>query len=253
MKNKFLFIIFTLLNFSLYSAGSFLPKIIDYGKYLTIDQPLPKKQTKVQRAILDDEEWFFGNKAFNYAPEITPVFAFLKQKYQIGTAIETGTALGSTTVVLSYLFDSVQTIEINEAFYLIVRKKLESFSNVQCHFGSSEKVLAELLPSLKHQTVLFYLDAHWDEYWPLLDELVVISKTHKDNCIIVIDDFKVPQRKDIAYDEYGTQECSYEYIKKHLEDVFSSYSIHYLIPRSTSSRAKCIIIPNEFKRINKRH
>ena len=126
------------------------------------------------------------------------------------------------------------------------KKKLKEFSNVECHLGSSQKVLSELLPFMKQERLLFYLDTHWGAHWPLLEELEEISKTHKDNCVIVIDDFKVPDRPDIPYDKYGSHECSLEYIKEKLAKLFSSYRVEFVIPKSVDSRAKVVLIPLAF-------
>ena len=80
----------------------------------------------------------------------------------------------------------MHTIEITADTY---RKSEESCSrhppNVHCYLGSSDEVLKGLLPRLSNKTALFYLDAHWEDHWPLRNELIEISKTHRDNCIIV--------------------------------------------------------------------
>ena len=208
---------------------------IDFNKFPSIDSGY---YTSVNPGV-----FVCGGYAFNYAPEITTLFAALKKAYGIDTVIETGTFYGGTTIVFSYLFDVVHTIELNTNNYLIARENLKSYKNINCHFGSSEVVINEILPSLHDKKILFYLDAHWNSYWPLLSELEEISKTHKDNCVIVIDDFKVPGRTDIPYDYYGSHECSLNYIKDKLDKIFTSYDVHYLIPKSLNSRAKAIIIP----------
>lgn len=218
----------------LFSKAVALPRVIDFGKFLPIED---------SRRVYDELQWELGCYAFNIAPEITPVFSFLAKQYKIETAVETGTCQGNTTIALARLIDKVHTIEIVEDQYCKAKNKLKQISNIICHLGSSEKVLKDLLPSLSNQRVLFYLDAHWESYWPLLDELEEISSTHRDNCIIIIDDFKVPGRRDIYYDAYGGAECSIEYIKKQLDKVFTDYTYHYLIPKSVWSRAKFIAIP----------
>lgn len=192
------------------------------------------------------EPWSLGFYAFNSAPELTMYFEKLKQDFQIDTAVETGTFQGSSTVVFSRLFEIVHTIELDKGLFDLAKTNLSPFSNVECHFGSSEKILRELLPSLTNRRVLFYLDAHWDSYWPLRDEIKEIAKTHKDNCIIVVDDFKVPGRSDIDYDRYHDQECSHAYIKNQLDLVFSDYEYLYLIPKFTRARAKFVAIPKKW-------
>ncbi len=214
--------------------------VISFEEYPTIDAGYyPGK--------LNMEAWRLGFYAFNYAPELIPLFADLKKNFNIQCAVETGTFRGGTTVAFSLLFDEVYTIEINEDTYVDSKKRLDEFSNTQCLFGSSEKVISELLPSLQDKRTLFYLDAHWNAHWPLLLELEEIGKTHKDNCIVVIDDFKVPGRWDIGYDYYATSdkinECSFEYIHSTLKNVFSAYSVYYIIPKNKVSRAKVVIVP----------
>ena len=190
--------------------------------------------------------WKTGQLAFNCAPEVGTFLTYLKKAYQIDTAVETGTFMGNTTVFLSILFDDVYTIEIVEKTYTETASNLKDFSNVQCFLGSSDAVLVNLLPKLEGQRTLFYLDAHWEDHWPLRQELVEISKTHHDNCVIVIDDFKVPGREDIPYDKYKQKECSVEYIKNELKLVFSDCEIHYIIPSNPMCRAKFVAWPKNW-------
>jgi hypothetical protein len=183
---------------------------------------------------------------FNGAPEIGDFIQTLKNEYQIDVAIETGTYFGNTTRFLSSCFDEVHTIEISNEFYQKSAESLQDCKNVHCHLGSSEKVLHEKLPELKNKRILFYLDAHWNEFWPLLDELQEISQTHRDQCIIVIDDFKVPGRHDIFFDHYQSDECSYRYIKEKLDQIYSSYDYYYVIPKNLAARAKFVAIPKKW-------
>ncbi len=184
---------------------------------------------------------------FNGAIEMATFFEYIQDVYQINTVVETGTFKANTTQFFGELFDTVHTIEVTKDFYDESQEKLARFDNVFCHFGSSPEVLSKILPSLKDERVVFYLDAHWYEDWPLWNELREISKTHKDNCIIVIDDFKVPGRADIPYDSSSSAECSYEYVKNQLKKVFTGYTIHYLLPKNPISRAKFVAIPKKWK------
>lgn len=191
-----------------------------------------------------------GLTAFNGAPEMGAFFAFLKTEYQINTAIETGTYKGLTTQFFALCFKEVHTIESVDWIYAEAKENLKEHPHVYCHLGSSEAVLKEILPSLIGKPVVFYLDAHWYNYWPIFDEIEAISKTHKDNCVIVIDDFKVPGRSDLAYDSYRINgnyyDCSYEAIEDCLEKVFTEYNVHFLIPEHPGARAKFVAIPTKF-------
>ena len=185
-----------------------------------------------------------GVSAFNHAPEIGTFLADLKDKYNIRIAVETGTLAGYTTAYLGRMFDMVYTIEIQKEFFLDARSKLKRLPNITCHLGNSPDVLSRILPDLSDEPILFYLDAHdGSMYWPLLDELTEISKTHKDNCIVVIDDFKVPGRPDIPYDRWLDQDLCLEYIENHLDKIFTNYTLYYLIPSDVKSRAKLVVIP----------
>lgn len=240
MFRKYVFFFLVLCTSSFVSAMPQLPQVIDFSKLPTIDQGYYN--------VCDSNAWNLGYYAFNYAPELAPFFAMLKKEYNIDTVVETGTFRGGTTVLFSLLFDNVHTIEIQDATYQVSKENLKQFSNVYCHLGSSEKVLKTILPNLKNQRILFYLDAHWQSHWPLLEELKEISKTHKDNCIIVIDDFKVPGRPDVPYDYYGNNECSLKYIKDQIAQVFTAHTFHLVIPKSVNSRAKFVGIPKQWKK-----
>jgi predicted O-methyltransferase YrrM len=214
----------------------------------TLKERVSFKKNPDQFAKYSSPQLIEVSSAFNSAPELSPFFNFLKAKYHLNTAIETGTFKGSTTTLFARLFDTVHTIEISESTFQEAKETLKPYENIQCHLGSSEKVLSNILPSVKGKPVLFYLDAHWQEHWPLLEELEEISKTHRDNCIIVVDDIKVPGKNSIPYDKYGEHECSHEYMKTQLDKVFSEYTYHYVIPKSASSRAKFVAIPKKWQK-----
>lgn len=183
---------------------------------------------------------------FNLAPELSSYFNYLKETFDIEAAFETGTWQAETTKCLSLLFDEVHTVEVQVDVFEKALGSLKPYSNAEVHFGNSPDILRQVLPSLQGTRTLFYLDAHWFSDWPLLEELDCISKTHRDNCIIVIDDFKVPDRADIPYDAYGIHECSYEYVRDYMTKIFSSYVYYYVIPKSIWSRAKLVVIPKKW-------
>lgn len=211
--------------------------------FLTAELELPKYPdlNKFPNAA----QW--GLHPFNNAPELGIVFNQLKTQYQLEVAVETGTYYAHTTAFFASLFDEVHTIELNQELHENACNFLSPFPHVTCHLGSSESVLKDLLPSLKGKRALFYLDAHWNEFWPLRDELKEIAKTHRNNCIVVIDDFKVPYRSDIGYDKYGPHECSLTYISDLINEIFpDGCSTHFLIPKDLASRAKFVAIPTHF-------
>lgn len=68
---------------------------------------------------------------------------------------------------------------------------------------------------------------------------------------VVIDDFKVPHRNDLHYDQYGDIKCSYKCICNHLDQIYSSYKYYYVIPKNTMSRAKFVAIPKKWGKLCK--
>ena len=228
-------------SFLLFSAEK-IPFVVDFGS----------KQFENHFFQEEFSSELIQSAPFNGAVEMSTFFKYLKSVYHIHVAVETGTYLGQTTMFLGSLFDETYTIEVSPEYYAKSKAFLISNSNVQVYLGDSPQVLKKILPRLKGEPVVFYLDAHWYNQWPLLDELTEISKTHRDNCVVVIDDFKVPGRPDIAFDSYNGKACSYEYIKKKLSEVFSDCSIHYLIPKNINARAKFVAIPKAWMKHPKR-
>lgn len=226
---------------SLFIAMSTLTsvKYLDYGSFPNLD--------KVPYGTHSDELQDLGCCAFNWAPELTTYFLMLKDKYNLNMCVETGIFKGDSTITFSRLFDRVEAIDVNQNYLDFVKERLGRKKNINFHLGNSPEVLKDLLPSLKDKRPLFYLDAHWQSFWPLHDELSIIGTNFKDNCIIIIDDFKVPNRPDITYDKYGKDECSMEYIRDQLDLVFTSYDLIFLIPKSVSSKAKAVLIPTKWQ------
>ena len=95
--------------------------------------------------------------------------ADLIKLYNINCIVETGTNIGDTTEQLAINYPNIEihTLEINKEFYLGSSNRLSKYTNVHCHLGSSDIVLKELLPTMLNKKILFYLDAHWYDYWPL--------------------------------------------------------------------------------------
>jgi hypothetical protein len=77
---------------------------------------------------------------------------------------------------------------------------------------------------------LFFLDAHWQSYWPLKDEIRAISPGKG---IIVIHDAQVPS-SDLGYDVWDGHAISYEYLR----DVFLQWSDNHVIGYNAGSTAQ---------------
>jgi hypothetical protein len=119
--------------------------------------------------------------------------------------IETGTFRGLTTRFLSDLTTApVATIELSQSYFDYSRGRLARRSNVHQFLGQSPSVLARLAddPAWTVSPAFFYLDAHWHEYLPLVDELNIIVRAWPD-FVAMVDDFKVDGDAGYIYDDYG--------------------------------------------------
>jgi hypothetical protein len=68
------------------------------------------------------------------------------------------------------------------------------------------------------------LDAHWENYCPLRDELKTV-RSLPFPVVIIIDDFKTPNR-DFQFDRYGSHECSIDYVKDFLPEGGTYYYLN---------------------------
>jgi hypothetical protein len=105
--------------------------------------------------------------------------------------VETGTGQGdSSNAIARRTGKPVLTCDVSEDQLRWARQLLPA--HVEPALMSSEK----FIPSVKGQAgdlPLFFLDAHWQDYWPLLDELRAIQE-HYERGVIIVHDVRVPGR-----------------------------------------------------------
>ena len=119
--------------------------------------------------------------------------------------IETGTYRALTTRFLCTLTGApLATIEINPRYHDYSRRRLAERRNVYPMLGDSPSVLRLLAADASWTAgpTFFYLDAHWLDNLPLLDELRVIRPAWPD-FVALIDDFRVDGDEGYNYDDYG--------------------------------------------------
>jgi len=105
--------------------------------------------------------------------------ARLVGKWGVEVAFETGTYHGHTTIALSLLCERTYTAETEQENYSLSCELFELIherGNIVAVNDSSPKALEMNLTKISGTRTLFYLDAHWESYWPLLDELKIISE-----------------------------------------------------------------------------
>lgn len=148
------------------------------------------------------------------------------EKYNITTIVETGTFEGKSTVEFAQLVPKVYGIELSDKFIkeTSVRLKKHNVNNVTLVKANSPEGLKQIMPELDVDKTLFFLDAHWNTYWPILDE---IDSIEKNKGIILIHDFKVPNNDELGYDSYKNQPLDYDFVKTALDSWCPTHRVEY--------------------------
>jgi len=166
----------------------------------------------------------------------------LIEKFSIKRIIETGTYKGWSTKEFATICDKIDTIEINSTYIQEAYDFLKEVENVNIHEGSSPDVMRNIIKE-GEENLLIFLDAHWENYWPVKDELnVIIEKNIRP--VICIHDFFVPggnifvdkygkriNSKDgskFGYDQYNGVALDLNYISEELNKLYpEGFEYHY--------------------------
>ena len=109
-------------------------------------------------------------------------------------AIETGTAGGDGTRLLSVVFPEVGSIELSPWLHARARENLAGIDGVTLLQGDSRECLPELVRG--SEPTLYWLDGHWNgdptvagrgSDCPLLDEIEALRSGHPDDCVLIDD------------------------------------------------------------------
>lgn len=188
--------------------------------------------------------------AFNSDTFIKGELDKLIKKFGVKTIVETGTYRGHTTLEFAKLVKTVFTIETNEKYYSEAVKNFVKSKNIIAIKGNSQLELKRVVDGfygIFNQPALFYLDAHWYKYNPLLDELKLIANKKLNKCLIAIHDFKVPG-KNFGFDRFSDgSEYTYEFIKKHIENIYGvgKFEYHYNEKADGAHRGIIFIYPKQ--------
>jgi hypothetical protein len=135
---------------------------------------------------------------------------------------------------------AIHSIEKNSHYIERAKSIFNSNPNIYFHEGSSEVVLKNLIDTNVinlSDLCFFYLDAHWENYWPLRDEIMIIKNLKKS--VIVIDDFQIPNHPNFGYDFYNGKPCGIQL----LEDLILNTSIEIFFPvRSNRDNRGWVVI-----------
>lgn len=168
------------------------------------------------------------------------------------TYVETGARRG---VTLKYVIDSYDDLrcfacEPDEDFYSVLEDKVGHLEDCNIYKQKSQSITPNVLErdELNQGLTFFFLDAHGNGFqWPLKQEINQISK-HMDEAIILVDDFRVPDRPWFGFDEYNGQECSMGFIRNELSSSGSYQTVYPKYSTKTTNhdhfRGYCFILKN---------
>jgi hypothetical protein len=130
----------------------------------------------------------------------------------------------------------IHSVDADAYSYEKAKEQFKSNCNIFLHHSSSEALLtsllsAEIAAGRSDNETMFFLDAHWGEYWPLRDEIKVIRQLKR--YLIVIDDFMVPGKSnpsfphgDFGFDVYKGRILNWAYIA----DLFEGIAVRVFYP-----------------------
>jgi hypothetical protein len=181
----------------------------------------------------------FQDYPFNGDFFLEKEFLRLRDKYNIKKAVETGSCLFSSTKWFSDNFNEVITYEMNSSFYEEGIKKIQNKNNVKALVCNSVDGLKQLEYTPK-ENIIFFLDAHWQAYCPLLDELETISKLDI-NPIIVIHDFKT-NNPEFGYDTHDGKDFDINLVAPKLSKIYPNEYLYYYNTEAAGARRGVIFI-----------
>jgi len=172
------------------------------------------------------------------------LFRALTQRIRFDSVIETGTWVGNTAAFMAQTSGlPVFTTEIERRFHFLARSRLAGIGGITFELGDSRAFLRALGASeAAGKTPFVYLDAHWYQDLPLVEELDIIAE-HWRQFVIMIDDFQVPGDAGYSYDRYGGVALSLEYIRAALErHALAAYFPATPSAQETGARGGCIVL-----------
>jgi predicted O-methyltransferase YrrM len=142
---------------------------------------------------------------FNGQPMRRDIFLDILTRTSPACIFETGTYRGATTEFMARATSAhVLSCESQIDNFHFARRRVGALANVSLFHSDSRAFLTRNLPAwgARNQTTFCYLDAHWEDDLPLLDELLIVFE-HAPRAIVMIDDFEVPDDPGYVCDDYG--------------------------------------------------
>lgn len=165
----------------------------------------------------------------------------IRDQLHVTTLVETGTAHGIGACFWAHLFSDVLSCDSDRKMLDVARLRLEDIPGVRLYLDSSPAFLVRFRNTYKtagrQDNVVFLLDAHWYQDWPILGELQALKGFPQ--AIIVVHDFKAPG---LGYVSYNGQDLDWDYVKGDLLAVNPRFHFYH------NTRQGCdIVTPEEVK------
>ena len=191
----------------------------------------------------------FQELPFNGDTFVCNEFLKLKELYNLNVAVETGSCLYSTTKWLGENFEKVHTVEINAEYAKAGVEKVLAMPNVKPEINDSVTYLKNLQLA-ETDRAIFFLDAHWGQNCPLIEEMDAIANMKlKYPPIIVIHDFFTGDAN-LGWDEYNGQRFDYDWIEPKVSKMQSAYGHlyrHYFNTQAEGAKRGVIyLVPDTF-------
>lgn len=148
-------------------------------------------------------EYLSDENSFNRQNIRRALVTEVLQEMKPSCIIETGTFLGETTGFFAKFGFPVISSEISAPIHYAAKQRLAKFSNIKLMLCDSRLLFRNIISdNLNSKPAFIYLDAHWLDDLPLLEEIRLID-ANWDDYIILIDDFQVPNDPGYGYDKYS--------------------------------------------------
>jgi len=123
----------------------------------------------------------------------------------VEVVVETGSFRGGSTEFFAKTFKlPVHSVELNPVYHRYVCLRLSNLKGLHLVQSDSRDFLRKLTleKSIASKFPFFYLDAHWWEDLPLMEEIRIIAKAWC-KFVVLVDDFRVPGDQGYGFDDYG--------------------------------------------------
>ncbi len=154
-----------------------------------------------------------GGGPFGFDITVALQVDHLINTYDCDGIVETGCFLGDTTEFLArhYPHLPVRTCDIDDHHASFTRSRVAALPNAAVFTGDSADLLTTLSAGLHRPLV--YLDAHWNQFWPLQHELRSLH-----TAVVCIDDFDIGHPR-FGFDTYKNLRCGPDLIADTLPDL----------------------------------